>query len=248
MDSLRAGGGQAKHFRGMGGILWKNRDNLGYAFQVVTKGVCDGCALGVAGLHDWTIEGPHLCMTRLNLPAQYHAGDGSQPKLARVADLEGLSNAAKLREMGRLAHPMLRRKAKPGFTRISWDEAHRPSGRKIPRHHAAAHGLFSHGPRRDQRNLLRWAESGTIHSARDNADNHFATALPCGFHLCDEGGDGSRATLDPVRIRTGSSPICWSSLVRILPTISFVLDQVSASGPKEAGAKVVLVNPIWNRG
>lgn len=56
-----------KHFRDMMKIAWENRDNLGYAWQVLSKGVCDGCALGVAGFHDWTVKGPHLCMTRLNL-------------------------------------------------------------------------------------------------------------------------------------------------------------------------------------
>src|SRR5437016_2608164 len=55
------------HFRDMLAIVWKNRDNLPYAWKVITKGVCDGCALGVAGLHDWTVKGTHLCMTRLNL-------------------------------------------------------------------------------------------------------------------------------------------------------------------------------------
>ena len=56
-----------KHFRDMLDVVWQNRDNLGYAWKVITRGVCDGCALGVAGLHDWTITGTHLCMTRLNL-------------------------------------------------------------------------------------------------------------------------------------------------------------------------------------
>src|SRR6266487_2250276 len=61
--------GQTKphHFRDMAKIAWANRDNLGYAWKVLSKGVCDGCALGVAGFHDWTIKGVHLCMTRLNL-------------------------------------------------------------------------------------------------------------------------------------------------------------------------------------
>src|SRR5438093_5213016 len=61
--------GQAKpkHFRDMAAVVWKNRDNLGYAWKVLSRGVCDGCALGVAGFHDWTIPGIHLCMTRLNL-------------------------------------------------------------------------------------------------------------------------------------------------------------------------------------
>src|SRR5436305_13210505 len=73
LDRLKAavpfGIGQTKpkHFRDMAKVVWQNRDNLGYAWKVITKGVCDGCALGVAGLHDWTIDGVHLCMTWLNL-------------------------------------------------------------------------------------------------------------------------------------------------------------------------------------
>ena len=61
--------GQAKpkHFRDMATVVWKNRDNLPYAWKILSRGVCDGCALGVAGFHDWTIPGIHLCMTRLNL-------------------------------------------------------------------------------------------------------------------------------------------------------------------------------------
>ena len=47
--------------------IWQNRRNLPYAWRILRKGVCDGCALGVAGFHDWTIDGVHLCMTRLNL-------------------------------------------------------------------------------------------------------------------------------------------------------------------------------------
>src|ERR1041384_8659650 len=56
-----------KHFRNMAAVAWQNRDNLAYAWKVLSRGVCDGCALGVAGFHDWTIDGVHLCMTRLNL-------------------------------------------------------------------------------------------------------------------------------------------------------------------------------------
>ena len=41
--------------------------NLPYAWRILRKGVCDGCALGVAGFHDWTISGVHLCTTRLDL-------------------------------------------------------------------------------------------------------------------------------------------------------------------------------------
>ena len=49
-----------KHFRDMAAVAWNNRDNLPYAWKVLSRGVCDGCALGVAGFHDWTIKGIHL--------------------------------------------------------------------------------------------------------------------------------------------------------------------------------------------
>src|SRR5438874_13413699 len=56
-----------KHFRDMAEVAWKNRDNLGYAWKVLSWGVCDGCALGVAGFLDWNVKGVLICMLRLNL-------------------------------------------------------------------------------------------------------------------------------------------------------------------------------------
>ena len=111
-----------KHFRDMAKVVWENRDNLGYAWQVVTKGVCDGCALGVAGLHDWTIDGVHLCMTRLNLLRLNTMPALDPASLADVGALAGQDNR-QLRDLGRLAHPMRRRRGEKGFTRITWVEA-----------------------------------------------------------------------------------------------------------------------------
>ena len=111
-----------KHFRDMIGIVWKNRDNLPYAWRVITRGVCDGCALGVAGLHDWTIKGTHLCMTRLNLLRLNTMPAFDPAVLADVAPLEKLDNA-QLREMGRLAFPMIREAGERGFRRLSWEDA-----------------------------------------------------------------------------------------------------------------------------
>ena len=56
-----------RHYRDMARIAVDNAHHPKYAWDVLTKGVCDGCALGVAGLHDWTIDGVHLCTTRLEL-------------------------------------------------------------------------------------------------------------------------------------------------------------------------------------
>lgn len=113
-----------RHFREMLRAAWQNRDNLGYAWKVLSRGVCDGCALGVAGFHDWTIDGVHLCLTRLSLLRLNTMPALDPGVLGEVGRLRGRSNA-ELRELGRLAHPMLRRRGERGFRRISWDEATR---------------------------------------------------------------------------------------------------------------------------
>src|SRR5882762_2516275 len=119
-----------KHFRDMASVIWKNRDNLPYAWKVLSRGVCDGCALGVAGFHDWTIKGVHLCMTRLNLLRLNTMPELDIALLADVSKLKSLSNA-ELRELGRLPYPMLREKSAPAFRRISWDEALARIAKKI---------------------------------------------------------------------------------------------------------------------
>ncbi len=103
-------------------VVWENRDNLGYAWKVLSKGVCDGCALGVAGFHDWTIKGPHLCMTRLNLLRLNTMPALDIRLLEDVSSLAQLDNS-QLRALGRLPYPLLRKKGEAGFKRISWDDA-----------------------------------------------------------------------------------------------------------------------------
>jgi molybdopterin-dependent oxidoreductase alpha subunit len=117
-----AGLQKPKHYRDMAKVAWANRAHPKYAIDVLTKGACDGCALGVAGLHDWTIDGVHLCTTRLNL-LQVNTADAFGPAL--VADVSPLvgRRSSELRRMGRLGHPMRRRRGEPGFRRIEWDEA-----------------------------------------------------------------------------------------------------------------------------
>src|SRR5258707_6337005 len=114
----------------MAGIIWQNRDNLDYAYKVLSRGVCDGCALGVAGFHDWTIKGVHLCMTRLNLLRLNTMPALDPSALADLSSLKTMDNA-QLRALGRIGFPMLREQGGPGFRRISWDEAYDRIARKI---------------------------------------------------------------------------------------------------------------------
>ncbi|HEY3483761.1 MAG TPA: molybdopterin-dependent oxidoreductase, partial [Ilumatobacteraceae bacterium] len=103
-------------------VAWKVRRRGRDAWKILTTGVCDGCALGVAGLHDWTLDGVHLCTTRLNLLPLNVAEPFDHDVLSDVTWLANLSSKD-LREMGRLAHPMRRRRGDRGFHRITWAEA-----------------------------------------------------------------------------------------------------------------------------
>src|SRR3989454_5190890 len=101
--------------------VWDNRHDLPYAWRILSKGVCDGCALGVAGFRDWTMEGVHLCTTRLDL-LKLNTARALDPTV--LADVDGLPRSAgALRKLGRLPYPMLRRRGDAGFTRVSWDDA-----------------------------------------------------------------------------------------------------------------------------
>src|SRR6187399_3066110 len=106
----------------MARVAWRNRDELPYAFRLLRQGVCDGCALGTTGLRDWTLDGIHLCMVRLELLRLNTAPALDPARLADVSTLEALSSR-ELRELGRLPEPMIRRRGDKGFAVVSWEEA-----------------------------------------------------------------------------------------------------------------------------
>ncbi|MBB6669799.1 FdhF/YdeP family oxidoreductase [Cohnella nanjingensis] len=112
-----------KHVRDMMKTAWDNRDNLGYAARILAQGVCDGCALGVSGLRDQTLAGPHLCTTRLNV-LRLNTMPAIKPEIlhADIAELRKRSSA-ELRELGRIPYPLIRRRGESRFSRLSWDEA-----------------------------------------------------------------------------------------------------------------------------
>lgn len=112
-----------KHIRDTMKVAWDNRDNMGYATRILTEGVCDGCALGVSGLYDQTLTGPHICTTRMNV-LRLNTMPAIKPEILH-ADIDELRqyDSTGLRKLGRIPYPMIRRKGERSFTRISWDEA-----------------------------------------------------------------------------------------------------------------------------
>src|SRR3954470_9073434 len=93
-----------RHYREMAKIVWENRDELPFAWRILRDGVCDGCALGTTGMADWTLDGPHLCMVRLEL-LRLNTAPALDPAL--LTDVSSLAShtSAELRAFGRLPEP-----------------------------------------------------------------------------------------------------------------------------------------------
>jgi len=126
--------GQTKpnHYLEIAKTAWRNRGELPFAWRILTRGVCDGCALGTAGVRDFTLDGVHLCMVRLDLLKLNTMGALDVELLKDASTLERISSA-ELREFGRLPYPMIRRRGDRGFSRVTWDEAANLVGRRLAR-------------------------------------------------------------------------------------------------------------------
>jgi molybdopterin-dependent oxidoreductase alpha subunit len=136
--------GQVKphHFREMAAVVWENKTELPYAWNILRHGVCDGCSLGPRGLRDDVMDGIHLCTTRLKLLKLNTMGALNASRLEDVEKLGRLNNE-KLRQLGRIPFPMIRRKGEKGFARVSWDEALDLVGQAIRRAAPQRMGFFA---------------------------------------------------------------------------------------------------------
>ena len=136
--------GQVKphHFREMAGVVWENKTELPYAWNILRHGVCDGCSLGPYGLRDDVMDGVHLCTTRLKL---LHLNTMRELKRSALSDVERLRHLRqeRLRSLGRLPSPMVRRKGDKGFSPVSWEEAVGLAARAIRRTAPQRMGFFA---------------------------------------------------------------------------------------------------------
>jgi molybdopterin-dependent oxidoreductase alpha subunit len=239
---LGLGATKPKHFRDMLRIVWKNRDNLGYAWKVLSRGVCDGCALGVAGLHDWTIDGVHLCMTRLNLLRLNTMPALDVARLADVSSLQSLDNA-QLRELGRLPYPLLRTRGDRGFRRISWDEAYDRIARRIRASSPRRFGFFVTA-RGVTNEVYYVAQKVARYLGTNNVDN--------AARLCHSPSTGAMKYAVGVAATTCSYKDWWGTDLIIFFGANPANDQPVTTKylheAKKTGARVVLVNPYLEPG
>ena len=222
--------------------IWENKDNLSYAWRILSDGCCDGCSLGTSGMHDWTMDGIHLCALRLKLlrlntmPAMdWHL----------LEDVNALRKVPprNLKKLGRLAVPMVRRRGEKGFRRISWDEA---IG-------LAAEGLKETDPHRiawylTSRGLTNEAYYAHQKVARFFGTNHVDTSA----RICHAPSTaGLNATVGCAATTCSYSDWMGTDLLVLVGT-NLANNQPVATKylyyAKQKGTKVFLVNPYFEPG
>ena len=230
------------HFGDMARVAWANKKHAGYAWKLLTKGVCDGCALGVAGLHDWTIDGVHLCLTRLRLLELNCADPLDHSLLADAASLATRSST-ELRELGRLAHPMRRRAGEQGFRRITWDEALE----------ALAQGLRTAGPERSAMFLTsRGITNETYYVAGKAARAMGIANVDSAARTCHAPSTTAlKATIGAAATTCSLSDVLSSKLIVIWganPANNQPVFMKYLHLAKKNGARVVVINPYLEPG
>jgi hypothetical protein len=144
--------------------------------------VCDGCALGTTGVRDWTLDGTHLCMVRLELMRLNTAG-ALDPRRARdVAHCRSRSSADLRASAG------CRSRCCAGTASAAsgrhWDEALIASPPRL-RATDPQRWRSTDVARHHQRGLLRRAEGGAV--LRHEPRRQLGAALPRGVDGRDEG-------------------------------------------------------------
>jgi len=231
-----------KHYRDMLGVLMRNRDNLGYAWKVLSRGACDGCALGTAGLHDWTLDGTHLCMVRLNLLRLNTMPELDHRLLADVSRFRDFRDAD-LRDLGRLGVPMIREHGEPGFRRIRWEEAYERIVERIKRSdpERLAFYLTSRGMTNEvyyvAQKVARWFGTNNIDNAARICHSPSTAAMQLAL--------GVAATTCSYRDWIGSDLVVFfgSNPANDQPVTTKYLQAA-----KKHGTRVVLVNPYREPG
>lgn len=220
----------------------ENKGQLPFAWRILSQGVCDGCALGVAGLKDWTTDGPHLCNIRLRL-LRLNTMDALDP--AVLADVEPLRRrtSAELRELGRLPYPMIRRRGDRGFQRISWDDALDLTAERIRATTPDRIGFYLTG--RGTVNETYYAAQKAVRAMGTNSIDNAARIChaPSSIALKDTIGVGATTCSYSDWIGTDLLVFIGANPANNQPVTTKYLHYA-----KKAGTRVVLINPYREPG
>jgi molybdopterin-dependent oxidoreductase alpha subunit len=221
---------------------WENRDRARYAWRILRDGVCDGCALGTHGLRDWTIDGVHVCNVRLRLLRMNTMPALDEALLADAAELRGKRSGA-LRRLGRLSHPMLRRRGGAGFERIDWQQAIELIARRLDACGPDRAGFYLTS--RGMPNESYYAVQKAVRAIGTNSIDNAARVChsPSTFALKHALGVGASTCSYADWIGTDLIVLIGSNLANNQPVAMKYLHLA-----KKAGTKVVVVNPYREPG
>ena len=230
------------NYREVARAVAENRDNAAYAWRILKHGCCDGCALGTAGMRDWTLKGTHLCNVRLRLLRLNTMGPLDPAPLADAGALASRS-AAELRELGRLPHPLIRRGGEPGFTRISWDEALGWASERIRAYEPDRLGFYLTS--RGMSNESYYAVSKAVRAIGTNSIDNAARVChsPSTFGIKQALGVAATTCSYSDWIGTDLVVFIGSNVANNQPVATKYLHLA-----KKAGTKVVTVNPFREPG
>ena len=216
--------------------LRENRDQLGYAWRILTQGTCDGCSLGTMGLRDWTLDEVHLCNIRLRLLRLNTMPALDVEALSDVARLRRMSGA-ELRELGRLPSPMIRRAGEPGFSPVGWDEALETIAARLRASSPDRAGFYLTS--RGQPNETYYAAQKAVRAMGTNSIDNAARVChsPSTFGLKDSLGVGATTCSYSDWIGSDLVVFIGSNVANNQPVSMKYLYKA-----KKAGTKVVTVN------
>jgi molybdopterin-dependent oxidoreductase alpha subunit len=222
--------------------VWENRDNAGYAWRILSRGVCDGCALGTTGLRDWTLDGVHVCNVRLRL-LRLNTMPALDPAVLADAGALARRSSAELRELGRLPYPMLRRRGEPGFSRIGWDEALDRAAERIAATSPDRLGFYltSRGMPNESYYVAQKAARAIGTNSIDNAAR--VCHSPSTYGLRGALGVGATTCSYSDWIGTDLVVFIGSNIANNQPVATKYLHLA-----KKAGTKVAVVNPLREAG
>jgi molybdopterin-dependent oxidoreductase alpha subunit len=204
--------------------------------------VCDGCALGTSGLHDWTLDGIHLCNVRLRL-LRLNTMPALDPEVLSHADRLRERSGAELRGLGRLPHPMLRLRGEPGFRRLSWDEAMELAAERIRSAGPARSGFYLTS--RGMPNESYYAAQKAARAIGTNSIDNAARVChsPSTFGLKEALGVAATTCSYTDLIGTDLVVLIGSNVANNQPVMTKYLHYA-----KKAGTRIAVVNPFREPG